>query len=341
VEHNERLVRIPLPVELINRVDRLVLSGAGGFETRTDFFREAAMTLLDEYAGAGGPAQRAFDALVVEETARPAADDTLQLEGTVLRPPVRSGVILADTVVPTRAQMLFGLHNRDYPSIWALRQVADIAGAAPRELEECLRLVTAEAWRFGTRLVALEEKVGQKLTALFPTNSAKRQSADDAFRNFALGGCARTGEGMVATGPLFEWKVCALSREQANGNVVIGLTEAGYDLLTCLDGISLRLPHSRDHAEAFLDHLRKYDPSDLRGFEFVTQVIGREVNREELVEAFAGELVQRQDQAATFAAGYVARAREWGLVEAKQRNGRYALTPFGEAIADVAAGVVR
>jgi hypothetical protein len=34
--------------------------------------------------------------------------------------------------------------------------------------------------------------------------------------------------------------------------------------------------------------------------------------------------------ASTNAQGYVARGREWGLIESRQVQGRYALTPFGE-----------
>lgn len=334
---DERIVRIPLPVEMVRRVDRLILSGVGGFTTRTDFFREGAQLLLDEYTHSGGPGGRTYEDLAPEVGMGTPTED-IALDGTILRAPIHQGVVVADGAGSVRQQMLFGLHNRDYPSLWALRQIAELTTSTLRDLDECLRLVTAEAWRYGEKLTALEGKIGRKLTALFPTNYEKRQSADDAFRNFAIGGCATTGNGLVATGPLFEWRACGLALD-ADAKVVIGMTDSGNALLRDMDGLSLRLPHDRGHADAFFKHLRQYDASDWRGFEFVVKVVASEVTRDELVEAFSGTLDQRQDQAATYAAGYIARAREWGLVEPKQRKGRYALTPFGEELAGAATGV--
>ena len=56
-----------------------------------------------------------------------------------------------------------------------------------------------------------------------------------------------------------------------------------------------------------------------------------EPSRLELVEVFQ---TARPDWTASVAAtntqGYVARAREWGLVESKQVAGTYRLTEFGE-----------
>ncbi len=339
---DERIVRLPLEVELVRRIDRLILSGAGGFETRTEFFREAALTLLDEYAHSGGPGRRDFDELVDVADAPSVTTEPIAMDETILWAPAQPGLVLGGSVATVKPQMLFGLHNRDYPSLWALRHLADIAGSELRDLDECLRLVTAEAWRFGARLLTLEAKVGQKLTALFPTNPSKRQSADNAFRNFAIGGCGWTGAGLIAVGPLFEWMTCGVTSDPANrAHVQLGVTDAGYALLHSVDGISLRLPHERAHAEAFLDHLRHHDPADLSGFEFVATVLRQEVTREELVDAFAGRLTDRQDQASTYAAGYVARAREWGLVAPKQHEGRYVLTTYGEEFASKVSGVAK
>lgn len=324
---------------MVRRIDRFILSGVGGFETRTDVFREGAQMVLDEYAHSGGAAHRAYDDLAPETAVTPSSDG-VALEDTVLHAPGAAGAIIAATAAPVRQQMLFGLHNRDYPSLWALHRMADLTAGSLRQLDECVRLVTADAWLYGERLAELEEKLGQKLTALFPTNRDKRQSAEEAFRSFAIGGCATTGNGLVATGPLFEWKVCGVARDDSDA-LVVGLTDRGHALLHDLDGVSLRLPHERRHADAFFRHLREVDAADWRGFEFVVKTVAEDVTREDLVEAFAGTLDERQDQAATYAAGYVARAREWGLLEPKQRQGRYALTEFGEEIASTASGAER
>lgn len=333
---DNRIVRIPLPVEMVKRIDRLILSGVGGFQTRTDFFREGAQVLLDEYAAVSASAQRPDDALGLEAIEAISTGD-LVLDDTALRAPGLAGLMVPASIASVRPQMLFGLHNRDYPSLWALRQLADLTSAGMRDLEECIRLVTAEAWRYGARLSQLETRLGQKLTALFPTNHAKRQSADDAFRNFAIGGCATTADGVIAAGPLFEWEVCAVGRDASN-HLVVGVTEPGYVLLNSLDGLSLRLPHAQRQTDAFLKHLQGHDNADWGGFRFVVKLAGAEATREELVDGFARILDQRQDQAPTYAAGYIARAREWGLIEPKQRHGRYELTALGEEFAATTGG---
>jgi Arc/MetJ-type ribon-helix-helix transcriptional regulator len=336
---SDRIVRIPLPVELVRRIDQLILSGAGGFQTRTDVFREGAQMVLDEYTHSGGPAAREYDRLAPDGDGAATGDES-RLEETVIHAPAEPSAVIVESIAAVRGQLLFGLHNRDYPSLWALRQIADLTVLAPRELDECLRLVTAAAWRYAEKLSALDGTSRLKLTALFPTNQAKPQSADDAFRNFAIGGCATTGAGLVATGPLFEWLTCAVVLD-SNQKVAVGLTDHGYRLLVTLDGLSLRLPHERTHSEAFFEYLQKFDPADWQGFEFALAIVAGEATRDELVEAFAGKLDDRQDQAATYAAGYIARAREWGLIEPKQMRGRYALTTFGEEVAANAAGVTQ
>src|SRR5437762_2854463 len=44
----ERIVKIPLPVALIRQIDEAIVSGLGGYSTRTEFFRDAAEGLLLE-----------------------------------------------------------------------------------------------------------------------------------------------------------------------------------------------------------------------------------------------------------------------------------------------------
>src|SRR5262245_13742212 len=47
-EHEERVVKILLPVALIRQVDEALVAGVGGYTTRTEFFRDAAEGLLLE-----------------------------------------------------------------------------------------------------------------------------------------------------------------------------------------------------------------------------------------------------------------------------------------------------
>ena len=43
-----RLVKVPMPVGLIRRMDEALVQGHGGFTTRAEFLREAAENLLVE-----------------------------------------------------------------------------------------------------------------------------------------------------------------------------------------------------------------------------------------------------------------------------------------------------
>src|SRR5690348_16497911 len=44
----ERVVKILLPIPLIRGIDEAIVSGLGGYSTRTEFFRDAAEGLLME-----------------------------------------------------------------------------------------------------------------------------------------------------------------------------------------------------------------------------------------------------------------------------------------------------
>ncbi len=330
---DEKVLRILLAEEQIRRIDALILSGVGGFPTRNQFLREAAEMLLAEYTYGNAPPEPRHPLFTYETLAPEASEAALRawrvtdLDGTMLRAPARGYTVVGEGA-PVRREPLFGLHNRDYPSLWAAVRVAELTADGSREVAECVRQVTNDAWHYGQRLTALEKRVDRKLTALFPTNVQKRQSAEAVFRNFAVGGCATTGKGIVATGPLFEWGICKVTGDRTKA--LMGLTAEGYDLLEQLDGISLHLPHSQEHAQRFFAHLDRHDPEDWWGFRIAVEAAAQRVTRDELVETFSAQLTARADQAATYAAGYIARTREWGLVEEKQQEGRYVLTAFGE-----------
>jgi hypothetical protein len=111
----------------------------------------------------------------------------------------------------------------------------------------------------------------------------------------------------------------------------VGLTSAGRELLTALEAVSLEMPHPPGLAERFFAHLRAFAPQDWWGFTTLLEAVEAGTTRVELVELFQrAQPTWNESKNATNAAGYVARAREWGLVEPKQVDGRYALTPFGK-----------
>lgn len=365
---DERLLRVALPVGLIRRLDEALLQRLGDLTTRSEFVREAVENLLLElsYESAppepgslktssnshsktaatlrGGELSSSNDEEfldsqpgleprpVQQQIADVAGESNVTLQATILSAPSR-GVVIDPGIAEVEDEHLFGLHNRDYPSFWAAHQLAELTSESPIELERGFEEIVTRAWSYADRLRVLEDSLHRKLRAMFPTNLRKRQSAEGTFRNFAIGSVnARDKGGRVrASGPLFMWQICQL--ERANDDLFIGMTRLGYELLEKLDGISLDTPHAPEFAERFLDHLRSFAPTDWQGFSTLLSAVAEEPNREELIRSFESARPDwKSSVASTNSQGYLGRAREWGLVEPKQMQGRYLLTSFGEDV---------
>jgi hypothetical protein len=344
----ERVVKVPLPVPLIREVDEALVAGLGGYTTRAEFFREAAQSLLLDLKYEPAPdeprARRSADAerdvpgiddhraseAIAEAVGLSASEPFADLRQTVLRLG-GPGHVIDGGEAEVAPGPLFGMHNRDYPSLWVAYRLADHSARGPVNYAAFVDTVTAEAWDYAESLQRLEASVGLKLTALFPTNRDKPQSASEGFRAFAIGSVSngKGGERIRSEGPLFSWRICQVVRGH-DGALSLGLTPEGWRLLTELHGVSLSLPHSREHAELFLAHLSRYAKDDWWGFAVVLSAVAQSPTRLELVEAFRSARPDWTDSlASTNAQGYIARAREWGLIEAKQVAGRYAMTDFG------------
>lgn len=356
-----RLVRILAPGGLLREVDKLVHQGRGGYQTRQEFFLDAIenQVLEVKYSGAANGARGLPVDRPTRETPEPERPTNGTSDGeasarreapqppalangesvrmlidfseTELHTPVR-GPVLETGLAVAPDEPLFGLHNRDYPSIWAAHQLVRQTEDGFVLLQKYLETAVNEAWRFAESLKELDKQTSVKLTALLPKNLAKPQSAEESFKAFAIGVLAKTPleDGKLrASGPLYTWRVAQVRREgEALG---VGLTEAGYDLLERLDGISLRLPHEPEFAERFLDFLRQHAPADAAGFHYLLDVVPEGLTRVELADRFKDWRPDWSDtEANTYAAAYVARAREWGLLEQKLVDRRYALTEFGE-----------
>lgn len=336
----ERIVRVPLPVRLIQDVDEIVEQQLGGYNSRAEFIRESieAMSLEVRFGVApderdGDPSASGDAELAGGEASAEASSVTqmpaVGLSITALEPPPKCQLVTKGCA-QIADEVLFGLHNRDYPSLWA---AAHLGRMTKDELVPAKRFFTAaaeEAWSFAKRLIPLETESGQKLTGLFPTNRDKPESSEGAFLSFAIGTYDHRDETIRASGALFNWRVAQLVR--GDGELLIGLTPEGYELLQQLAGLSLDLPHDQASAEVFFNYLRANAPADAAGFDEVLKALSAGLTRRELVEAIAhnhGDWTETV--AATNAAGYVARAREWGLVARKQAQGRYVLTDLGQA----------
>jgi Arc/MetJ-type ribon-helix-helix transcriptional regulator len=351
----ERIVKVPFPVPIIRRMDEAVIAERGGFRTRAELMREAVENLLNELDFPEAPSveipasRRAERVPGVERTPASRGEEDLSLglaererdelnlpdlPATALRAPGKAPQPLAGGSATVRDEPLLGLHSRDYVSIWALHRLARYTLEGSIDFDGYLDRVTKAAWYFGHQLHRLEqEEQGRKLTILFPTNLAKRPSAERGFQNFAIGSLTRKGDrdGLSAAGPLFAWRAIQTT---AGGSNATGLTSQGLRLLRELDGISLELPHSPALARRFLVYLAEHAPADRWGFDQVLQVAADAPDREELVRHFAERHPEwTAATAGSVAQGYVARAREWGLLESRLVDGRYWLTETGRELA--------
>jgi hypothetical protein len=368
---SERVVKIQLPVPLIRQMDEAIVAEYGGYQTRAELIREAIGNLLTELRFPDAPAEpgklrrpsvpaplappgprgdisaapKPDGSALALPNGRESIDQIAaalplwereeltigDLAGTAIVAPPKPHLI-AHGVATAPDEALLGLHNRDYASVWAAQRLARYTSDGPIPFEEYQQRVTAAAWFFGNQLRSLEaSEPGRKLTVLLPTNMAKRQSAERGFQHFAVGTIAREAraDGLLASGPLFAWKMIQIA---PGDDLLVGLTEEGWELLQLLEGLSLELPHAEAAAGQFLDYLATHASADREGFDHVLEVVADGPDRATLVASFAERYPQWTPAVAnTNASGYIARSREWGLVEPKLVEGRYWLSDRGRA----------
>ncbi len=340
-----RIMRIPLPVPLIREMDAVIIDGVGGYSTRAEFIVDAVQErILELTIGSTEDAGPPPALLETQELSTESTEDAgpttpvgtepvhpATMPMTALSPP-QAGFALSttdDLSIP-EGRPLFGLHNRDYPSLWALNQLAGMTAEGPIPMEESFMKVLAEAWTFGELLLDIEKRTSRKCTALFPTNPDKRKAAETGFRIFAVGDYRDAEDETISTsGPLFEWRTVGLSGSAEEP--LIGVTASGWQLLGALQGLSVEEPHAPSATAEFLTHLAEHAPSDMKGFIEILRAVGPEgASRTEVLGHMAEAWPDwTSNESSTNSAGYVARAREWGLIEPKQSSSKYHLTPLG------------
>ena len=325
-----RLVKTWLPTTLVREMDETILK-SGAYNGRDDFIREAVSDRIAEerMRPLTGPTplillgsvvktkRKTESAAATEKTARPITHE--------------AGDIAARTLAAHDIKgALYGLHNRDYPTIWATHRLltATFERNAPMPWSEYLAFVLDAAWTQGANLAGMDSERGDgelKASVGFPLNRPKRQSAE-----------ARFAEHMVGTidlvrgpaGPIFALKLAG-ARRDGKGYVVAPTPEADV-LMRLLEatGLMPQPPHPEASWRAFSVYLRASLEDDYGAWRRVLTEIKQTPSREELVAQFASAWPGAA--AATNVAGYVSRGREWGLVEPKLREGRYALTERGQ-----------
>lgn len=322
----QRIVRIPMRPALIRQIDEIVQQRLAGYESRSELVVDAleAFVLelthpIDEGSSSIGPVA------IAPGKGEKASSPPVPAWPTV-QAPSRGSVLTNEAEAPKGP--LFGLHNRDFPSIWALSRLALATRHTPVSADDFLVDIGAEAWDFAARVASVHPEAARTALALFPRNEKKRYASEESFVNFAIGGIRSDGEQPEGYGPLFVWGAVAVDMRE--GHPVVAPTESGYALLEDLDGLSLEQPHDRLRAEAFLDHLARHAPEDLWGFREAIAAIDSGIDRPGLVKHFSDLRPEwGKNVAATNAAGYLARCREWGLVKPRQHEGSYLLTEYG------------
>lgn len=333
-----RLVKIWLPAQLVREMDESILATGGAYDGRDDFIREAvADRIADErMRPAGGPAPLVLlprrDVRGLEKIPRPERaieHPSSALLGEVAgRLPERVSTLPAHRVGRT----LYGLHNRDYPTLWAALSLLKMAGEKSEQLRwrEFLAAILDAAWKVGAHLAKLDTERGSEelKTAIgFPTNPDKRQSSEARFVEHMLGVADREGG---PRGPLFALQLAGT--KQADMDFLVAPTEEARLVLPRLISAGFAASVAPPHPEAawrvFRDHLRMSLAEDYFAWIRVLRPLAERPTRDELVRHFTDEWPGAA--AATNVAGYVSRGREWGLVESKLIEARYALTELGK-----------
>ncbi len=323
-----RILRIPLPIKLIYEMDELVTSGKGGLDSREDLAREAieAMVLELRYGLAEPEAQLHQDTT----DATPLSLDPPDVSFTALQAPLDTSCFVKP--LASSLQPASGFHNRDYPSLWAAAQLGKLLKEESMAFADMAEVLVEQAWIFAEQLVRLDDVLIGKPSALFPTNQRKRQSAEGNFLMFAVGALTHGNSGEhIAQGTLFDWQV--LGMEMTPSGPQVGFTHVGQELLNSMAGLTVIHPHPADYTHRFLDYLSKYAPGDWLGFQLMLRSVNLRIRREELIDVFHERWpMWKRKVASNNAAGYIARGREWGLVEMGQVDRCYALTELGHQV---------
>ncbi|ORW41607.1 hypothetical protein AWB90_20100 [Mycobacterium paraense] len=326
-------MRVVLPPEVIRRMDSLILRGVGGFVTRGEFVLDAVQERLTELGGSGLPTVETGSEApgqVTRGCVDPAQKASLAsvFNDTCLR--AEGGWVMTEPIDRPIDGHLFGLHNRDYPTLWVATLLAAASSTGPVGADRFFDAVASQAWTHGSLLQQIEKEVGSKCSALFPTNPEKKKASEGAFRSFAIGRYEIRPGGEVSTeGPLFQWRMAGLAYD--GDELVIGMTEQGRSLLQAIDGLSVREPHGIDHALVFLRHVASVAPKDWACFAELLRCVGNHgASRSEVIKHFRKVRPEwTENEAATNSAGYVARSKEWGLLQPKQSAAKYLASDIG------------
>jgi hypothetical protein len=333
-------------------MDQCIVSSRGAYLDRNEFVAEAIWDRLNEDAARDGASIVPVDPLVTtvaldltseaglggtphdDERREPAI--AMPSQGSEVQPMAVVREAAAHSVsAPTLSResvggTIFGLHNRDLPTVWVVAHLAMMAVAegGPVQWAVFVSRIRAEAQLTGSCLRDTDKRgnVIVKAAVGFPKPGEKARSSEDRFIGTALGAPSRTG----LAGPALLLGLVA-SDERQEPRPAIAPTPEALDLLADLAdaGFGDALPQPEAATRRWLAHVAACAPDDHAAWLEVLRTVADKPTRRELVARFPQWLGTTAD---TNTAGYVSRGREWGLVTPELLEGRYRLTPLGEHI---------
>ncbi len=344
-------------------MDEAILASHGAYSDRNEFVSEAIWDRLNEDAAAGSPRKPksterptepseirnwSVDPVPPVSASSPGNDSSpviaakLSNEHLQDEPKITIEDFLSLTAIPAvRSRGLtlpmgrpsginFGLHNRDMPTLWIaahlIKAVCDNGAPVPwATFTSGLRL-SAQAVADELRTLDAIRAGPVKVAIGFPRGGDKARISEDRFISTALGVPTREG----AAGPAFLLGLVAADNPHATRPAVAPTPEA-LSLISTLaeSGLGLALPQPPAAALHWLNHIASVNTQEYEAWLAVLRVIGDKPSRTDLIAAFPQWTGSTAD---TNCMGYVSRSREWGLVHAELRDGRYQLTGFGEQI---------
>ena len=314
-----RIVKVQLPGHLVSAMDGFI-NGSADYSGRDEVLADALAAFLSE-AGVSAPEQMTLPmiASITPKTMPGSLRGVEPLEAVIAATTLEihaapEGTSIIETVegLP-REQFTWGLHNRDFPTVWAAFHLgaATAAEGGPVPFLEWQTRLARTAWQIS---LGLQGDSTFDLSG-FPINAQKATKAEARFLSFFVG--AADG-----TGPIFDLALAGIDTAGC-----CALTAPGVQVLRALEGWDNRVdvPQTAARCGAWLMHLAQWAPADIDMFITVIDAIGKgRANREDVLLDIAEHYQEwSESQVSTNTAAAVARLRELGLLERRQREGRY------------------
>lgn len=316
-----RLVKTWLPPDVVAEMDDIIRSSRA-YNGRDDFICEA---LADRIAEERQHRQTLLPRPAVVSSASRSAEQGLAPAGATLGLwPSQT----AATASPLKGLgALGGLHNRDYPTLWAADLLASLSAARgePISWMHYVPRAASAARDFADQLSALDEDRAlddMKASTGFPKNPSKRLASEQRFTEHMLGNIRQGRPG----GPLFTLALAGLVDRTSDR---IAPTKVGLTLLMALSeaGITPRPPHPAEGWSLFREHIRTHARPEYDTWVGVLSQVAEQPSPPQLVAIFKDVWPGATGQ--THVSGYISRSREWGLVAPKLVDGTYRLTDLG------------